>query len=106
MSGAETARRRVVQCRIGGAETAAPKWPSPKKGCPPILKFQIQTPPFSLHLFKELTNNIQLNLESKWRFLYEITGGGIEGASLPHPSELATLSMTYDLVDWDPGGST
>ena len=29
MSGAETARRRVVQRRIGGAETAAPKWPSP-----------------------------------------------------------------------------
>ena len=29
MSGAETARRPVVQRRIGGAETAAPKWPSP-----------------------------------------------------------------------------
>ena len=29
MSGAETARRRVVQRRIGGAESAAPKWPSP-----------------------------------------------------------------------------
>ena len=29
MSGAETARRRVVQRRIGVAETAAPKWPSP-----------------------------------------------------------------------------
>ena len=28
MSGAETARRPVVQCRIGGAQTAAPKWPS------------------------------------------------------------------------------
>ena len=31
MSGAETARRRVVQRRIGGAETAAPKCPSPHK---------------------------------------------------------------------------
>ena len=30
MSGAETARRRVVQRRIGGAESAAPKWPSPE----------------------------------------------------------------------------
>ena len=29
MSGAETARRRVVQRRVGGTETAAPKWPSP-----------------------------------------------------------------------------
>ena len=29
MSGAETARRPVVQCRIDSAETAAPKWPSP-----------------------------------------------------------------------------
>ena len=29
MSGAETARRRVVQRRIGSAETAAPKCPSP-----------------------------------------------------------------------------
>ena len=29
MSGAETARRRIVQRRVGGAETAAPKWPSP-----------------------------------------------------------------------------
>ena len=29
MSGAETARRRVVQRRVGGAETAAPKLPSP-----------------------------------------------------------------------------
>ena len=29
MSGAETARRPVVQRRIGGAETTAPKWPSP-----------------------------------------------------------------------------
>ena len=29
MSGAETAWRRVVQCRISGAETAAPKCPSP-----------------------------------------------------------------------------
>ena len=31
MSGAETARCRVVQRRIGGAETAAPKCPSPKR---------------------------------------------------------------------------
>ena len=29
MSGAETARHRVVQGRIGGAETAVPKRPSP-----------------------------------------------------------------------------
>ena len=29
MSGAETARHRVVQRRISGAETAALKWPSP-----------------------------------------------------------------------------
>ena len=29
MSGAETTRPPVVQCRIGGAQTAAPKWPSP-----------------------------------------------------------------------------
>ena len=29
MSGVETARFRVVQRRIGGAETTAPKWPSP-----------------------------------------------------------------------------
>ena len=29
MSGADTARRRDVQRRVGGAETAAPKWPSP-----------------------------------------------------------------------------
>ena len=29
MSGAETARRRVVQRRVDGAETAAPKCPSP-----------------------------------------------------------------------------
>ena len=33
MSGAETARRRVVQRRVGGAETAAPKWPSPTFAC-------------------------------------------------------------------------
>ena len=33
MSGAETARRRVVQRRIGGAETAAPQCPSPKNQC-------------------------------------------------------------------------
>ena len=31
MSGAETARRRVVQRQIGGVESAAPKWPSPQK---------------------------------------------------------------------------
>ena len=30
MSGAETARCPVVQRRIGGAQTAAPKWPSPR----------------------------------------------------------------------------
>ena len=29
MSGAETARRPIVQRRIGGAQTAAPKWPFP-----------------------------------------------------------------------------
>ena len=34
MSGAETARRRIVQRRIGGAETAAPKSPSPRKSIP------------------------------------------------------------------------
>ena len=33
MSGAETAWRRVVQRRIGGAEMAAPKWPSPRFWC-------------------------------------------------------------------------
>ena len=30
MCGAETARRPVVQRRIGGTEMAAPKWPSPE----------------------------------------------------------------------------
>ena len=40
MSGAETARRRVVQRQIGGAETAAPKWPSPEIRCVPLLYLQ------------------------------------------------------------------
>ena len=40
MSGAETARRRVVQRRIGGAETAAPKCPSPLSGAPHFNKGQ------------------------------------------------------------------
>ena len=33
MSGTETARRRVFQRQIGGAETVAPKWPSPCLKC-------------------------------------------------------------------------
>ena len=39
MSGTETARRRVVQRRIGGTESAAPKCPSPRfQGASLIIK--------------------------------------------------------------------
>ena len=41
MSGAETARCRVVQRRIGGAETAAPKCPSPHMIALNLIEFYI-----------------------------------------------------------------
>ena len=43
MSGAETARRRVVQRRVGSAETAVLKWPSPLNWAPRALHREAKT---------------------------------------------------------------
>ena len=51
MSGAETARHRVVQRRIGGAETAAPKCPSPDLFGTKRTTVWCGRPYFSMHTY-------------------------------------------------------
>ena len=52
MSGAETARRRVVQRRIGGAESAAPKWWR-RNGPPPLFRVRLWHIGWKGHLEKD-----------------------------------------------------
>ena len=63
MSGAETARRPVVQRRIGGAEMAAPKWPSPLENIGRDGRYGFN------HLLLQI-------LDIRWFYLWTFTYGG------------------------------